>query len=295
MNWEDGKLFLAVARAGQMLGAAKSLGLNQATLSRRMTALEDNLGTKLLIRRTTGCDLTEQGREIFTLLERAEGNFLSAQRVMEKQTAGISGTVRIGAPDGFGAMFLAPRLAELKARHPGLKLQLVPIPRNFSLSQREADIAVMVGRPTQGRLVARKLTDYSLGLYATSDYLKKNGTPRQIEDLSQHQLVGYVDDLIHIPSLNYTGELLKSWTNSVEVSTAAGQMAAIKGGAGIGIVHDYLTADQPQLKLILAQHKIIRSYWTVTHESQRDLPRIRAVSDFLSDVVTQSRSGFVRP
>lgn len=294
MNWEDGKLFLAVARAGQLLGAAKALGLNQATLSRRMTALEQAMGTKLLVRRTTGCDLTEQGNQLVRLLERAEGAFLASQALADQDAAGVSGTVRIGAPDGFGSLFLAPRLAALKARHPDLNVQLVPAPRSFSLSQREADIAVMVERPTQGRLVARKLTDYSLSLYAAPQYLAARGTPENKEALSGHDLVGYVDDLLYAPTLNYVREISPNWHSTIEVATAVGQMEAVSGGGGIGIVHDFLVKGYPDLQLLLPETRITRSYWTVIHENLRDLPRINAVTEFLADIVMHSKSTFMR-
>ncbi len=166
MNWEDAHLFLAVARAGQMLGAAKSLGINQATLSRRLTTLETALNTKLMFRSTTGCRLTEQGRVLFEALEKAEGPILTAAAAVSETSVTMTGTVRIGAPDGFGLSFLAPRLGALASRHPGLKLELVPVSRAFSLSQREADVAILVGRPQKGQLVGKKLTDYTLGLYA---------------------------------------------------------------------------------------------------------------------------------
>lgn len=295
MNWDDGRLFLAVARHGQLLAAAKSLGLNQATLSRRMTALERDLGAKLLMRRTTGCDLTEQGRELAHRLEQAEGAFLAAQALGETAEAGLSGTVRIGAPDGFGALFLAPRLAGLKIRHPRLSVQLVPVPRSFSLSQREADIAVMVGRPAQGRLVARKLTDYSLSLYASRDYLDRHGAPARPADLKDHHLVGYVDDLLYTPTLDFAREFLPGWRSTVEVSTAVGQMEAINGGTGVGIVHDFLAPRYPALQLLLPQLQVQRSYWTVFHENLRDFPRIAAVSEFLADTVNKHRRSFIRP
>lgn len=294
MNWEDGRLFLAVARAGQMLAAAKTLGINQATLGRRMTSLEKAMGVKLLVRRTTGCDLTEQGHALVGLLERAEGAFLESQALAGFSDGGVSGTVRIGAPDGFGSLFLAPHLGELNARHPGLSIQLVPIPRNFSLSQREADIAIMVGQPTQGRLVTRRLTDYSLSLYASNAYLAQNGTPSSINDLAHHKLVGYVDDLLYAASLNFTREFSPSWKSSVEISTAVGQMEVINGGGGIGIVHDYLADRYCDLKLVLPEMQITRAYWTAVHENLRDLPRISAVTDFIIEKIAQSQVNFTR-
>jgi DNA-binding transcriptional LysR family regulator len=294
MNWDDGRLFLAVARAGQMLGAARTLGINQATLGRRMTSLETTLGVRLLIRRTTGCDLTDEGRRLMRALEGAEGAFSVAQELTDAPDAGPSGTVRIGAPDGFGAMFLAPRLGEIRDRFPRLSIQLVPIPRSFSLSQREADVAVMIERPTQGRLFARKLTDYSLSLYASSSYLERMGRPQTTSDLADHALIGYVDDLLYAPALDYGGEFFAGWKNTIEVSTAVGQMAAVSGGAGIGILHDYLADGSAGLELALPDKLVTRSYWTVVHESQRSLPRISAVVNLIHEMVRRSGKDFVR-
>lgn len=294
MNWDDGKLFLAVARTGKMLTAAKTLGLNQATLSRRITAMEKTLGTQLLIRRTTGCELTDDGQSMVASLERIENEFLQSQANLHASDTSISGTVRIGAPDGFGVSFLAPRLGQLAARHPNLDIQLVPVPRTFSLSRREADIAIMVGRPEQGRLVAQKLTDYSLSLYASQSYLDTMPTPLSSGDLGQHRLIGYVDDLIYAPSLNYTDEFMRNWKSRIEISSAIGQLQAVLAGAGIAIMHDYLAAEHPTLKPVLPELQIQRAYWTVFHESLRDTARVRACVDFLSEVVKSSPSTFVR-
>ena len=162
MNWDDARHFLAVAREGQMLGAARRLGVSQAKLSRRVAALEAAVGARLLDRTTRGCTPTDDGRAFLAAAERAEAAMLSAQAVLGLGSE-VSGTVRIGAPDGFGSAFLAPRLGRLRADHPELRLELVPLPQAFSLSAREADLAVMVGRPEGGRLLARHLTDYGLG------------------------------------------------------------------------------------------------------------------------------------
>lgn len=295
VNWDDGRLFLAVARAGQMLGAARTLQINQATLSRRMTALETQLGVRLLVRRTTGCDLTDEGRVLLRELEPAEGAFGRAQEHVAGLEAEPTGTVRIGAPDGFGAMFLAPRLGEIRQRYPRLAIQLVPVPRSFSLSQREADVAVMIERPTQGRLVARKLTDYSLSLYASPDYLRRHPRPTSEADLPSHALVGYVEDLLYAPALDYGAEFSKTWRNAIEVSTAVGQMAAVSGGAGIGILHDYLASSSTDLELLLPAKRVVRSYWTVIHESQRGLPRIAAIVSLIHELVATGDVRFIRP
>ncbi|MBA8878116.1 LysR family transcriptional regulator [Phyllobacterium myrsinacearum] len=292
MNWDDVRIFLAVARAGQILGAAKRLGVNHATVARRLTALEDDINTKLLTRRTNGCELTHAGEEFLLSAERMEAEMLSARSALGDADVSISGSVRIGAPDGFGVSFLAPRIATLTARYPDLKIQLVPVPRSFSLSRREADIAITVDRPDQGRLVAKKLVDYTLCLYASRSYLAAHPAPRTVEDLSGHRLVGYVDDLVISPSLNYAPEITRDWRPTFEISSAIGQVEAVKAGAGIGILHTFIAREHPDLVPVLPERTIQRSYWLAYHESVRTLRRITAVSSFISDLVNAETGRF---
>ena len=293
MNWDDARLFLAVARTGQILAASRRLGVNHATLSRRVSALEEALKTRLLIRRTNGCDLTAEGEAFLRAAERMETEMLAVQASIGRIDTAVAGTVRVGAPDGFGVSFLAPRLGKLTARHPELKIQLVPVPRSFSLSQREADIAITLERPEQGRLVSSKLTDYTLGLYASRDYLNENGTPETVEDLKAHRRVGYVEDLIFTASLNFTGEIMRSWDASFEISSATGQTEAVRSGAGIGILHDYIARQYDELVRLLPENTIRRAYWTTWHESARDLTRVRTVAEFVQELVRQEHAIFL--
>ena len=292
MSWDDVRIFLAVARSGQILGAAKRLGVNHATVARRLTALENDINTKLLTRRTNGCELTHAGEEFLLSAERMEAEMLSIRSSLGDADVSISGSVRSGAPDGFGVSFLAPRLATLTARYPDLKIQLVPVPRSFSLSRREADIAITVDRPDQGRLVAKKLVDYTLCLYASRSYLAAHPAPRSIEDLAAHRLVGYVDDLVISPSLNYAPEITREWRPAFEISSAIGQVEAVKAGAGIGILHTFIAREYPDLVPVLPERTIHRSYWLAYHESVRTLRRITAVSSFISDLVNSETGRF---
>jgi DNA-binding transcriptional LysR family regulator len=293
MDWDDVRMFLAVARTGQILAASKRLGVNHATLSRRVTTLEERLKARLLIRRTNGCELTSEGEIFLHAAERMETEMLRAQASVGHLDRTIAGTVRIGAPDGFGVSFLAPRLGRLIARYPELRIQLVPVPRSFSLSQREADIAITLERPDQGRLVSSKLTDYTLGLYASQTYLANAGMPESVEALKGHPRIGYVEDLIFTPSLDFTGEVMRSWDASFEISTAIGQTEAVRSGAGIGILHDYIARQYPELVRILPAIAIRRAYWTTYHESARDLVRVRTVIDFLQELVGGERQIFL--
>lgn len=292
MNWDDIRIFLAVARQGQMLGAARQLQLNHTTVARRVTALEQALQAKLFRRRTNGCDLTSEGEALLTRAEFMESAVLGARADIGNSDAEISGTVRIGAPDGFGVAFLAPRLGALRKRHPSLRIQLVPVPRSFSLSKREADVAITTARPIEGRLVARKLIDYRLGLYASADYLEEYGQPQTAADLKHHSLVGYVEELIFSPSLDYAREVWKDWQSDIEVSSAIGQAEAVKGGAGIGILHDFVARQASGLVAVLPSLTISRAYWTVVHEDMREIKRIKVVSEFIAAEVERNRHYF---
>lgn len=292
MNWDDLRYFLAVAREGQMLGAAARLGVSQARLSRHVAALEDAVGARLFERTTRGSTLTEDGAALFATAERIEAEVLAGTARMRDRDE-VAGTIRIGAPDGFGSAFLAPRLNKFRDAYPDLRIQLVPVPRSFSLSEREADLAIMVGRPDKGRLRVKKLVDYTLGLYASEGYLARAGTPRRIDDLRSHTLIGYVDDLIYTPELNYAPEFVRDWKSDIEVSTAIGQFEVVRSGAGIGICHDFMAAKETGLVRLFPGLAVTRSYWLVWHENQAVARRVQAVVKLLDEIVRDSRDLFV--
>jgi DNA-binding transcriptional LysR family regulator len=293
MNWDDARIFLAVARAGQILGAARRLELNHATVSRRIAALEEALGAKLFRRHTAGSELTPAGERFLGIAERMEADMIAARSELAGEDEEVSGSVRIGAPDGFGVAYLAPRLGALTAEHRALSIQLVPVPRSFSLSRREADIAITVERPGEGRLVAAKLVDYSLGLYASRSYAERHGLPQTPAELRRHSLIGYVGDLVASPSLDYAAEFSPDWTARFAISSALGQVEAVRSGAGIGILHTFIARASPELVPVKAAPPIRRAYWLVYHESVRPLRRVQAVASFVARQVETDRALFV--
>ena len=242
--------------------------------------------------RTTGSDLTSAGQRFLVVAERMEADMMGARAQIAGEDDAVAGAVRIGAPDGFGVAFLAPRLGDLAELHPQLRIELVPVPRSFSLSRREADIAITTERPTEGRLVAGKLVDYTLGLYASRAYVERHGMPHTRDELAAHRLVGYVPDLVVSPSLDYAAEFSAQWDPRFTISSALGQAAAIQAGAGIGIVHTFIARAMPELVPVDAAPPIRRAYWLVTHESMRSLSRIQAVTDFITRAVDDRRAVF---
>lgn len=168
-NWEDARYFLAVARAGQIGKAAESLGVSTITLSRHLSQLQSRTKSQLLVRHNKGFSLTDEGQRLVEYLERAEAEIEAASEVFGSDANSIGGTVRIAAPEGFALKVLTPRLRQLLDLHPKLNVEVVPQTPGFSLSRREADVAVMVGRPTEPSLKSVKLGNYTVGLFASGN------------------------------------------------------------------------------------------------------------------------------
>ncbi len=293
MDWERIRIFLAVARTGQILGAARQLGLNHATVSRQLTALEDEAKAKLVERRTNGCLLTPAGEQLMAAAERAESEFLRVEAELSGASAGIAGTVRVGAPDGLGNYFLAAELGRLAMEHAELVIQLVPLPRTFSLSRREADIVITLDRPASGRLVVRKLTDYSLGIYAAADYLERSGPVRAEADLAGRLVVTHVEDLAYSRALDYAARLARVTTRRYECGSVVGQVEAVRAGVGVGILHDYTAALYPELRRLIPSIGFRRSYWLTSHPDTHETRRVAAVADYIAARVRAARAAFL--
>ncbi|MDA9476904.1 LysR family transcriptional regulator [Bradyrhizobium sp. CCBAU 65884] len=292
MDWESVRIFLEVARAGQFLKAAKHLRLNHATVARQVTALERSLKVKLLERHTSGCVLTAAGDALVVAAERAESELLKVGASIGGAAEAITGTVRVGAPDGLGNYFLADQLGALAARHPGLIIQLVPLPRTFSLSRREADIAITLDRPKQGRLILSKLTDYTLSVYAAKSYLAREGQIEKQSDLTGRLFVTHVEDFAYSRALDYASALGRLMSRRYECGSVVAQMEAVRSGHGVGILHDYAARCYPELQRLLPDVRFVRSYWLTSHPDTHDVRRVREVHRFIVASVKSCRPSF---
>jgi DNA-binding transcriptional LysR family regulator len=289
MDWDNLRIFLAVARSGQILAAASVLNLNHATVARRLDALEDQMRVRLFDRRTTGSTLTSSGEALLVRAERIESELLQAGTEIAGAEAKISGTVRIGAPDGFGTYHLARELGQFANQHPDLTVQLVPLPRAFSLSRREADIIVTIDRPKLGRAVIKKLTNYSLSVYVTKAYMRKTGNIRSADDLAGRLFITYVEDIAYSRALDYTAELGKLMSRHYECGSVVAQMEAVRAGEGVGILHDYAAQQYPELVRILPHMNFTRTYWLMSHPDIHETRRVAEVYRFIAESVKSRR------
>ncbi|QNE03989.1 LysR family transcriptional regulator [Croceicoccus marinus] len=290
IDWSDFQVFLALAQSGRTGDAANLLGVDATTVSRRLKRLETGLAVALFERSRDGHQLTEAGEE---LLEQVSTMARAAAKIRDGAEAGegLSGTLRISVSEGFGSWFLARHIPDLADAHPALTIDLVASSGFLNPSRREADIAVMLSRPRSGQLIARKLSDYALSLYATQDYLDRAGTPQRSEDLiTGHRLIGYVPELVYAPELVYLDEIHPGLRATLRSSSINAQHRLIARGAGLGVLPRFIGDADPALVPLLPQRSILRSFWIVTHADTNSLARVRAGTEWLIDVVAKHRS-----
>ncbi len=294
LDWNDLKVLLAVGRTGKLSAAAIKLRADHATVSRRISALEDAMQVKLLERRSTGVTLTEQGAKLMQSAEAMESLAISSIADLHHAEMRISGAVRIGAPEGFGSYFLAPRLGALCDQHPDLEIELVAMGAVFSLSKREADIAVGLTRPEQGRLFSRKLTDYRLALYASKDYFETHEPITKVSDLKRHRIIGYIEDLIFSSELSNMFAQADVPPPKLRSSNLIAQMKAAVSGAGICMLPAFIAQNHAQLQPVLPDEiSARRSFWLTVHADLRDLARVRTTCDFIESAVRMARNQFL--
>lgn len=292
-DWNDLRYFLELARSGSAKAAGRRLRADHTTVRRRLQLLETALGARLLDSQSGIYQLTEAGTHLLQLAERVESLALEAQNHVADAAHGVSGHVGIGAPEGFGTEYLAPRIPALLGRHPELRLGLVALPRVFNLSKREADIAVALTPPNQQKQIVRKLTGYRLGLYASKRYLADAAPIRRLSDLKTHVFVGYIGELLYSAELDYLPELGFPVRPAFESSSIMAQKRAIECGFGVGILPHFLAAATPDLLPVLPdQLSLDRNFWLVVHPEVVNLIRVRTVIDHIVDMVQRDRALF---
>ena len=293
MDWDKLQYFLMVARHGTLARAGQALQVDATTVSRRVSALEAALEQTLFERAPGGFILTAAGR---ALVPHAEAMAAAAARIHSAREGGsaLSGQLRVSVSEGFGGSFIAPRLGGFTTAHPELEIDLVASSGFLNPSRREADMAVLLARPRKGPLITRKLSDYSLGLYAPADRLDWQAAVAEAP-LSRARIpvIGYVPDILYAPELDYLGEIEPGLRAGVRSSSILAQRRMIAGGAGVGVLPCFLAAGDPALVRVRPDQMIGRSFWLALHRDVAPQPRIRAFIDWLDAEVQKSRGLFV--
>lgn len=284
-DWDDLRVFLAVARLESLSRAGRALRLDPATVGRRIARLETAVGAALFVKSPQGYALTGAGARLLPHAERAEAAVTGAVAEVDGAEGRLTGSLRIGAPDGCANYLLPQVVARLCDENPGLEVQIVALPRVFNLSKREADMAIAVSQPTAGRLTVQKITDYHLHLVGARDYLAAHPPIATRADLRGHRLIGYIPDMIHDSELDYLSELgtdtVPLASNSVSV-----QLTWVRQGAGLAIVHDFALPSAPELVRVLpGDIRLTRRFYLIRHADDRRVARLNRLAEALAEGV----------
>jgi len=278
MEWGDIRVFLQVARAGQMAGASRTLGLDHTTISRRIARLEKNMGVALFDRAGRRLTLTEEGAKLVCAAERLEAIIIRDILSLGESGQEISGRVRIGTSEGFGAHYLAPRIPRLVESFPGLEVELVALPKAYSLGMREVDLVITMDRPDAGDVCFKELSTYSLAVYASAEYFRTREHPESIEDLRNHCWCGYITELLftsELDMLTFGGIVINP---SYRTTSVTAQLQAVKSGSAIAILPCYMGDRHPEFEMVLPNEiGLKRTYWIAVHRDLVHSPRVSAV------------------
>ena len=292
MDWDNLRYFLELSRAGKLTAAARHLEVDHTTVARRVQALEKSLGRPLFIRSGTGYQLAESGRRLLAQAEAMESAFLAIEKEEGESIAGgVSGSVRIGATEGYGVELMAGQLAKLSNRHPSLSIDLLAVPRMVRLARHEADIVITLERPERGPYIITKLTDYTLRLYAAPEYLERYTPIRTREDLREHTFVSYIEDLLYSKELHYLDEIGKPKKIALRSTSILAQQNAAIAGAGIAILPSFAARRVAGLEEILPEQvEFIRTFWMLMPVEGKDLARMRVTWDFLREMAQDNQA-----
>jgi len=294
LNWNDIRFFLAVGRTRSFVAAARQLDVTHSTVSRRISALEADLGKTLFVRTEKGCSLTPAGEQLLPLAEELERTALKLQEGLPDSAGSpLSGKIRIGTPDGLGNCYLAAELTALQRDNPLLEVELVSVPSYYSLSKREVDILITVTRPTAKKIVVEKISNYTLGLFASREYLSRHAPVREAGDLKEHRLIAYIDDLLYDQRLRFIEEIYPAAKTYFRSSTVLAQMNAIKAGAGIGVLPYFMAHGERDLVRVLPDRRIEREFWIQANPDSSELARVKETMDFIIQLIRSQRELFL--
>lgn len=295
MNWDDLRFFLELARLRRLNQAGRKLGVDHTTVARRIEQLEEALHCRLFESMPDGYELTEAGQRLLAHAENIENSIGLLQEEAVGEGTRVSGAVRIGTPEGFGTVFLTPRLKRLLELHPSLDIELLTLPRFPSLAAREADIIVTLDPPQHGRYVATRLTEFTYGLFASRAYLQKHGIVQSRSELGEHDFVGYIDELLPSPQLHYLDDLMPQHRLRVSSSGMLAQLAAVRAGLGLGVLAHFLVEGDDLVALLPDEAIWKRTFWLATHADWYRLRRVRAVWDFIRKICEEDVGRFATP
>lgn len=291
---DDLLLLLAVARHGSYAGAAADLGLSHTTVSRRMAGLERAVGARLLVRSGDRWEPSELGRTFVAAGEEIEHAVDALPLGPGGRGSSVSGVVRALAPDGFGGVVMGAAMRQVVQEHPGVRLEMINAARRAQTNPVGIDLEVVVGRPEVSRKEAFHLADYSLGVYASQDYLAAHPPLRTPEQVQEHPLIYFVDSMQDVAELDIPRRRFPRMRQGVGATSSVVHVELTRAGAGIGLLPCYLAERVPELVRLFPEELWFPvEYWVVSRSDLLRRPAVQAVMAAIRAAVAQMREELV--
>jgi DNA-binding transcriptional LysR family regulator len=287
MDWDNARIFLAIYRKGTLRAAAGQLDIDQATVGRRLNALEKSLGARLFLRTPSGYLATPAGELALTAAELMEQAALQFQREMQGIDNRLSGIVRVTTSDTMAAHFVIDAMRRLHVMHPEIRIVLSASTEITSLTRREADLAVRTLKPASPELISRHLTKRSMALYATPGYLAERGMPVPGNGLAGHDIVRYQPTVAPRHQDKLCLEPIHNARVAIEVNTGLMLIDATRKGMGVAELPCHMADDDPQLTRIWPERVDHYDVWLVMHADLSRSARVRAAADAIIDSFPQ--------
>ena len=287
-NWHDRKIFLEVARAGTLGGAARRLKCDQSTISRHISRLEEAINAPVFERDNQGLHITARGQALLEYVEGMESNVVALGEFLGGSHKEPSGTVRVGTMEGIASLYLSGEFVRFAQRYQKIAVELVTTTQQMHVNQREADVFLSFFPPDGKSLDVVPIGAFPLHLYASPDYLARHGTPQSPGDLHDHAFATYVDDLIQLDTVRWLDEAITRPRIGFQSSSMIAQLFAAAAGAGIVMLPSFSRAERFGLvKVLEGQVKASRTIWMTVHRDLQYLPRIKAVTRFLEETISR--------
>lgn len=281
LDWNDVRFFLAVAQTGRIARAARSLGVDQTTVTRRIASLEKRLRAELFTRTTSGWSLTTAGQRVSDSAKRMAE---AAEEVSAEESDALDGVVRIATSETIAEYFVPEAVKNVQLRHPGIRAVVNTGFSRVDLLRGEADLAIRLVRPTDPRLTARRVARRFFRLYASADYLSRPGEPPA--DLAGHSIVTY-DEALRVDGAPFRHLKLGAVTHAFEANSARVLVAAAVAGLGVVQLPDYVGDATPSLVHVLPKLDVPYAIWLVVPQSKRRSGAVRAVADSIVTTFTE--------
>lgn len=285
MNWDDIRIFLAVARRGSLTAAGNDLSMSASSVSRHIDELERRLGVVVFLRSQSGYALSDAGIEIFADAERAESSFFDIVRKASSSAEKLFGTVRVALPENFATYLVFPEVSQFIEAHPAITLEFVTNVSVTNLTRREADISLRLIRPETGNLVAKQIGKMATALYASSEYLAKHPFDPKAKGKG-HLAICWDEMFSYLQASNWLQEQLPHAGIAVRTTSLQSQLAACANSVGLSVLPCFIADPVPNLVRIIPPEGVFsQNIWLTMHHDISKLARIRAVAQFLEDTL----------